>query len=416
MPRDTWIAGHRRSRKTTACCWHEDADCPPNIQLFRGQDLCSCRNDILEQLAVRLTKSRLVILPVQAVAEDIFSRTTDHGTLWTLFTAPCRNILTYLLTYSILNTVLARSLICGGRSFVFSCKRIHAASITIKQWRTINSERLASWSARLTLQSTNSRCFARSGLSGRCCSELRSASTILVVCPVHHSPVHAAWTLTTRSTSVFCLPARHYSHYPVTVLVSFGVHYWDTLPVSRKADCLLYRDFNFSLVHIVDAVQSLLYPPLRRYRCISIWQLSIMETLPLALSTLLIQLGVYHWGYPPDFVSGPVFCPRLRHAPYVVIGRLSTTETSNLAVDPVRCPPLRRCPRGVSSRFVASVWALFAVVFTASYTANLAAFMITKQDYDRISGVNDPLVTTPSAIFIPTAVPRQLHLEHQVNK
>ena len=49
-------------------------------------------------------------------------------------------------------------------------------------------------------------------------------------------------------------------------------------------------------------------------------------------------------------------------------------------------------PRGVSSRFVASVWALFAVVFTASYTANLAAFMITKQDYDRISGVNDPLV------------------------
>jgi len=52
-------------------------------------------------------------------------------------------------------------------------------------------------------------------------------------------------------------------------------------------------------------------------------------------------------------------------------------------------------PRGVSSRFVASVWALFAVVFTASYTANLAAFMITKEDYDRISGVNDPLVKIP---------------------
>jgi len=47
----------------------------------------------------------------------------------------------------------------------------------------------------------------------------------------------------------------------------------------------------------------------------------------------------------------------------------------------------------VSSRFVASVWALFAVVFTASYTANLAAFMITKEDFDRISGVGDPLVT-----------------------
>jgi len=56
--------------------------------------------------------------------------------------------------------------------------------------------------------------------------------------------------------------------------------------------------------------------------------------------------------------------------------------------------PFRRRRRGVSSRFVASVWALFAVVFTASYTANLAAFMITKTDHDRITGVNDPLVTT----------------------
>jgi len=48
---------------------------------------------------------------------------------------------------------------------------------------------------------------------------------------------------------------------------------------------------------------------------------------------------------------------------------------------------------------VTCVWALFAVVFTASYTANLAAFMITKQDYDRISGVDDPLVTFPPRIF-----------------
>ncbi|XP_045213754.2 glutamate receptor ionotropic, NMDA 2B-like [Mercenaria mercenaria] len=55
-------------------------------------------------------------------------------------------------------------------------------------------------------------------------------------------------------------------------------------------------------------------------------------------------------------------------------------------------------PRGMSSRFLANVWALFALVFLASYTANLAAFMITIEEYYDLSGIEDWRLMNPTAV------------------
>uniref|UniRef100_A0A8C5G1K0 Glutamate receptor n=1 Tax=Gouania willdenowi TaxID=441366 RepID=A0A8C5G1K0_GOUWI len=52
-------------------------------------------------------------------------------------------------------------------------------------------------------------------------------------------------------------------------------------------------------------------------------------------------------------------------------------------------------PKGTTSKFIVSVWAFFAVIFLASYTANLAAFMIQEEFVDQVTGLSDKKFQSP---------------------
>ena len=49
-------------------------------------------------------------------------------------------------------------------------------------------------------------------------------------------------------------------------------------------------------------------------------------------------------------------------------------------------------PKSVSARVLGMVWSGFAMIIVASYTANLAAFLVLDKPEASISGIDDPRV------------------------
>ncbi|XP_047740992.1 glutamate [NMDA] receptor subunit 1 [Hyalella azteca] len=56
-------------------------------------------------------------------------------------------------------------------------------------------------------------------------------------------------------------------------------------------------------------------------------------------------------------------------------------------------------PRSLSARVLTLIWAGFAMILLASYTANLAAFLVLEEHTDAITGINDPKLRNPSENF-----------------
>uniref|UniRef100_A0A2S2QKY9 Glutamate n=1 Tax=Sipha flava TaxID=143950 RepID=A0A2S2QKY9_9HEMI len=75
-------------------------------------------------------------------------------------------------------------------------------------------------------------------------------------------------------------------------------------------------------------------------------------------------------------------------------------------------------PRGITSRFMTNIWAMFAVVFLAIYTANLAAFMITREEYYDFMGIDDYRLSKPHShkpMFKFGTVPHS-HIDSTIHK
>lgn len=90
----------------------------------------------------------------------------------------------------------------------------------------------------------------------------------------------------------------------------------------------------------------------------------------------------FSWGVLLNSGIGEGGCPRQ-------LGLRSSTRLSSLT--DASCP-FAGAPRSFSARILGMVWAGFAMIIVASYTANLAAFLVLDRPEERITGINDPRV------------------------
>ncbi|GAB6024555.1 hypothetical protein CHUAL_009708 [Chamberlinius hualienensis] len=110
--------------------------------------------------------------------------------------------------------------------------------------------------------------------------------------------------------------------------------------------------------------------------------------LVIAIQTAVIAIFVFEW-LSPDGFNRQSALPNGHEMTFFQTYWMAWAMLFGAAVNVAN-------PRGCSARFMGNCWALFAVVFIAIYTANLAVFMITKEMYYNLSGLEDPRLLHPS--------------------
>uniref|UniRef100_M3ZFC4 Glutamate receptor n=1 Tax=Xiphophorus maculatus TaxID=8083 RepID=M3ZFC4_XIPMA len=100
---------------------------------------------------------------------------------------------------------------------------------------------------------------------------------------------------------------------------------------------------------------------------------------------------------PAERNAGATIMGRYPHGPSFTIGKAIWLLWGLVFNNSV---PVQN-PKGTTSKFIVSVWAFFAVIFLASYTANLAAFMIQEEFVDQVTGLSDKKFQKPHSYSPP---------------